>query len=682
MRAPAALLCLLSALPALHASRPLQVDDLYRVQRVAAPQLSAAGAAAWQVGTVDLAANKVLTRIWFKAPAGEASALDLGEGSQSAPRFSPDGARLAYQSGGQVWILDLGTRERKQLTRLAGGASGQVWSPDGKWIAFHSTTVPSGGEAENEAYLKAQKERKATGKHYAALMYRHWNAWKNPAQVDHLFVVPADGSAPPRDLTAGVPYDVPNFVGGGAGADYAFSPDSRHIAFSAHPEQAKAVSTNGEIFEVAVAGGPIRKLSTNPAMDETPRYSPDGRHLAWRAQRRPGFEADRWELVVLDRASGRIVRSTSALDRSIGTFAWSGASVVMAVPEAGRQNLHRWDPGADRPRPLTRGLMVEDFALAADGRTALALVSDTATPPDLYTVDLATGTAARATRHNEALAAELGLNRVEPLAVAGAKGKDGRAPQVHSWILKPVGYDPAKKYPVAFIIHGGPQGAWNDSWHARWNAQAWAGRGYLTVLPNPRGSTGWGQRYCDEISGDWNGLVIQDLMNVLDGVLRTFPGADPARVVAAGGSYGGYAVNWLAGHRPERFAAFVTHAGIYNTESMQLGTEELWFPRWEFKGWPWESAANAQRWRSQSPSTGAAGFRKPHLVVHGELDYRVPVTEAYQLFNVLQVRGVPSELLVYPDEDHFILKPQNSKQWFETVLGWFDRWAKPGAPAR
>jgi dipeptidyl aminopeptidase/acylaminoacyl peptidase len=229
---------------------------------------------------------------------------------------------------------------------------------------------------------------------------------------------------------------------------------------------------------------------------------------------------------------------------------------------------------------------------------------------------------------------------------------------------------------VAYVIHGGPQGSWDDSWHGRWNAQSWAGRGFITVLPNPRGSTGFGQKFTDQISGDWNGLVIKDLLLGLDAALKAYPSADPKRVVAAGGSYGGYAVNWLAGHNPDRFAAFVSHAGLFNLSSMNLTTEELWFPRWEFKGWYWESPKTKALWDSLSPSTGAAGFKKPMLVIHGELDFRVPVDQGYQLFQVHQLRGIPSELLVFPDECHFIQKPRNAKLWYETVLGWFDRYGK------
>jgi dipeptidyl aminopeptidase/acylaminoacyl peptidase len=662
---------LFTASLALLASRPLQVDDLFRVQRVTDPQLSATGALAYQVGTVDFAANRTLTRIWFQAPGGAAKELDLGGGSQSRPRFSPDGGRLAYQTGGQVWLVDLGTREKRQLTRQSGGAEGHTWSPDGRWLAFLGTTVPSGHEAENAAYLKAREEAKVTGRLYTTLTYRHWNAWKDPRQVSHLFLVPADGSAPPRDLTAGFTTDVPNYADVSAGDGYAWAPDSRALAFESAPDQAKATSTNGEIYEVALASGQVRKLSDNPAMDNTPRYSPDGQFLAWRAQRRAGFESDKFELWVLDRASGKVVRTTQALDQSFGDYQWQGGDLVGVCERQGYADLFRWDGQA--VRRLSSDLHIEGFALAGDH--AVVVSTSLSTPPDLYTLDFKSGLAVRASKHNAALAAELGLNAPEVLWV-DTLPVDGKPTRTQAFILKPVGYDPTKSYPVAFVIHGGPQGAWADSWHPRWNAQAWAGRGFLTVLPNPRGSTGFGQAYTDAISGDWNGAVMTDLMNTLDAVLKQFPNADPRRVVACGGSYGGYATNWLAGHQADRFAAFVTHAGIFNTESMQLGTEELWFPRWEFKGWPWESAEAKARWQAQSPSSAIARMTKPMLVSHGELDYRVPATEAFQLYNTLQIRGVPSQLLYFPDETHFVAKPQNSKLWYDTVLAWCEQWTK------
>ncbi len=656
---------------ALLASRPMRVDDLFKVKRVTDPQVSAAGALAYQVGTVDFAANKTVTRIWFKGTGSPAKELDLGSGSQSRPRFSPDGRRLAYLSGGQVWIVDLGSKRKRQLTKLSGGAGGQTWSPDGQWIAFLSTTVPSGHEAENAAYLKAKEESKVTGRLYTTLTYRHWNEWKDPRQVSHLFLVPVDGSAVPRDLTAGFTTDVPNYADVAAGDGYAWAPDSRALAFESAPDQAKATSTNGELYEVAITGGPAKQLTDNPAMDSTPRYSPDGKYLAWRAQRRPGFESDKFELWVMDRATGGVVRTTQAFDQSFGDFQWQGTDLLGVCERQGHADLYRWDGSA--LQRLSTDLHIEGFTLEKD--EAVVASTSLTTPPDLYTLDLKSGKLARLTRHNEALAAELGLNKAEDLWVDTVP-LEGGPTRAHAFIIKPVGYDPAKRYPVAFIIHGGPQGDNADSWHPRWNAQAWAGRGFLTVLPNPRGSTGFGQAYTDAISGDWNGAVMTDLMNTLDAVLKLYPNADPRRVVACGGSYGGYATNWLAGHQPDRFAAFVTHAGIFNTESMQLGTEELWFPRWEFKGWPWESPETKARWQSQSPSSAIAKMTKPMLVIHGELDYRVPVSEAFQLYNTLQLRGVPSELLYFPDEYHFVIKPQNSKLWYETVLGWCERWTR------
>ncbi len=656
---------------ALLASRPLQVDDLFKVKKVTDPQLSAAGTLAYQVGTVDFAANKTMNRVWFKPVGGEAKELDLGTGSQTRPRFSPDGKRLAYQSGGQVWLVDLGTKEKKQLTKLSGGAIGQTWSPDGKWVAFLSTTVPSGHEAENVAYLKAKAESKVGGRLYTTLSYRHWNEWKDAKQVSHLFVVPADGSAAPRDLTVGFTTDVPNYADVSAGDGYAWAPDSKALAFESAPDQPKATTTNGEIYEVGVGGGSIKKRSDNPAMDNSPRYSPDGRYLAWRAQRRPGFEADTWELWVMDRVTEKIVRTTQAFDQSFGDYQWQGADLVGTCERQGHTDLFRWD--GKTVQRLSTDLHVEGFALAQD--QAVVTSTSLTTPPDLYTLDLKTGKTARASKHNEALATDLGLNQGEDLWIHTVP-VDGKPAKTHAFIVKPVGYDPAKTYPVAFVIHGGPQGAWADAWHPRWNAQAWASRGFITVLPNPRGSTGFGQAYCDAISGDWNGAVMTDLMNTLDAVLKQYPNADPKRVIAAGGSYGGYAVNWIAGHYPERFAAFVTHASIFNTESMQLGTEELWFPHWEFKGWPWDNAETKARWQAQSPSSAIAQMTKPMLVIHGELDYRVPVTEAFQLYNTLQVRGIPSQLLYFPDEAHFVAKPQNSKLWYETVLGWCERWTK------
>ncbi len=660
---------------AILAQRPLQVDDLFKVKRVADPQVSATGTLAYQVAFADPIANKISTKIWLKAAGSEPRELDFGPGNQSRPRFSPDGKRLAYQAGGQIWILDLASGAKRQLTQMSGGASNQVWSPDGNTLAFLSTTVLSGVEAEHAAHLKAEAERKMSGRHIKSLMYRHLQSYRDPKQYSHLFVVKVDGSEPPRDLTAGLAQDVPDFGGTAEGDGFDWAPDGERIAFGSHPEAAKAVSTNGEIYEVSLGGGPLTKLTTNPAMDNTPRYSPDGKFLAWRTQRRPGYEADKWELAILDRATKKLIHPTASFDRRVDGFAWEGGGIVFKAEDKAQKPLWRWDPGKS-PVKLTERLHVDAFALYPGGSKALAQINNSATPVDLFEIDLRTGKASRATSHNLALAEELKLNRGEDLWTKGVPSKDGSVPDIHALVIKPVGWDPAKRYPVALVIHGGPQGVNADQWHVRWNLQSWAGRGFLVVAPNPRGSTGFGQKLTDEVCGDWGGRPIGDMLKLLDAALKKYPNADPKRVVGCGGSYGGYAVNWLAGHHPDRFAAFVSHAGIFNTLSMQLATEEMWFPKWEFNGFPWDSPATKALWEKHSPHNAYAKFKKPMLVIHGELDYRVVYTDALQLFNVHQLRGIPSEMLLFPDEGHFVAKPANSKYWYETVMGWCERWTK------
>ncbi|MDP2877835.1 MAG: S9 family peptidase [Holophaga sp.] len=659
------------------AARPLQVDDLFKVKRLGDPQISVAGDRAYVVSIPDVTTNAITSKIWFQAAGKPAQALELGAGSQGRPRFSPDGKRLAFESDGQVWVMDLSTQKCTQITTLSGGAEGHIWSPDGTMLAFTSTTVPSGNDAENAAYLKSKGERKTTGMVFDTLMYKHWMNWRDANQVSHIFVVKAEANAAPKDLTAGWTQDAPGFNSAhvAAGDDISWSPDSQTLAFASNLEAGKGVSTNHEIFEVKATGGPIRKLSENPAADSTPRYSPDGKYLAWRAQRVPGFESDIWELWVMDRATSKVVRTTQSFDAQVGEFEWTGNDVLFTAVDKSHQALFRWD-GKTQPKAITKNLFVASFTSMPGGKKVLSMVNDSATPPDLYEIDLASGAAVRATNHNEALTKELGLNRAESLWFKGAVGPDGKAPMVHTLILKPVGFDPAKKYPVVFLVHGGPQGSNEDNWHPRWNYQVFAGQDFIVVMPDPRGSTGYGQEFTNQISGDWSGLVMGDLMNVLDGVLKTVPQADSKRVIAAGASYGGYAMNWMAGHYADRFAAFISHAGIFNTQSMQLATEEMWFPKHEFNGFPWDSPETKALWEKHSPHNAYANFKKPMLVIHGMRDFRVVYTEALQLYNVHQLRGIPSQLLIFPDEGHFVAKPANAKLWFETMLAWCNKWGK------
>ncbi|HXC18093.1 MAG TPA: S9 family peptidase [Holophagaceae bacterium] len=669
----------------LAASRPMTIDDMFKVARVAAPAVSVTGDIAYQVGMVDLAANKVHTQIWirhYNSFIDRPDALEVGSGNQSSPRFSPDGKSLSYEQGGQLWIVDLSTMKARQLTKLEGGASTARWSPDGKWIAFLSTTVPSGDATENAAYLKAQSEKKSDGRLIKNLMFRHWTEWKDPMQRTHLFVVSVDGSTAPKDVTAGLPYDVPTPFDFASGDDFDWSPDSKKLAFAANPEQDTATSTNGDIFEVAVDSGKSVNLSKfNLAQDSTPRYTPDGKSLVWRAQRDPGHESDKFELWLYDRAAKKVVATTQKADISVNEFHFRAGRVLFTADQAAQEELFSWDPATGAVAQLTHGLAIGAFEPAPDG-SIVAQISSTATPPDVYRLDPTTWTSTRLSHHNEALAKELGLNRAESFWFQGDAGPDVapgrtqvRPPQIQMLVVKPVNYDPAKKYPMAFLIHGGPQGQWADSWSNRWNPEVWAnaGEGFITVMVNPRGSTGRGQAFCDEISGDWNGRVMGDLMLGLDAALAKVPNADPKRVAAAGASYGGYAINWIAGHYADRFACFICHDGVYNLDSMTTTTEELWFPKWENKGWPWQDRAV---YDTASPHLFAKNFKKPMLVVQGEQDFRVPIEEGLQNFQTHQLMGIPSELLYFPDEGHWVLKPANSKLWHETVLGWMEQWTK------
>ena len=680
MRRILPLAAILLAAP-LIAGRPMIIDDMFKVARVAAPAVSVTGDIAYQVGTVDLAANKVHTQIWIRWAArnngilDRPHALEVGSGSQSSPRFSPDGKLLSYEQGGQLWIVDPVTRERRQLTKLEGGASTARWSPDGKWIALLSTTVPSGDAAENAAYLKAQGEKKSDGRLIKNLMFRHWTEWKDPMQRTHLFVVPVDGSAAPKDVTAGLPYDVPTPFDFASGDDFDWSPDSKKLAFAANPEQDKAISTNGDIFEVALDGGkPVDVSASNLAQDSTPRYTPDGKSIVWRAQRVPGHESDKFELWMYDRAAKKVTATTQKADVSVNEFHFRAGKVLFTADQAAQEELFSWDPATGSVAQLTHSLDIGAFAPAPDG-SIVAQISNTATPPDVYKLDPSTWASTRVSHHNEALAKELGLNRAESLWFEGAAGKDGKSERIQALVVKPVNYDPAKKYPMAFLIHGGPQGQWADSWSNRWNPEVWAnaGGGFITVMVNPHGSTGRGQAFCDEISGDWNGAVMTDLMKGLDAAFAKFPNADPKRVAAAGASYGGYAINWIAGHYSDRFACFICHDGVYNLDAMTTTTEELWFPKWENEGWPWQTR---KAYDGASPHLFAKNFKKPMLVVQGEQDFRVPIEEGLQNFQTHQLMGIPSELLYFPDEGHWVLKPANSKLWHETVLGWMERWTK------
>jgi dipeptidyl aminopeptidase/acylaminoacyl peptidase len=497
----------------------------------------------------------------------------------------------------------------------------------------------------------------------------------------------------PRDLTPG-DHDVPPFNLGGQDM-YAISPDGQELAYTSNIDEVEATSTNNEIFVVPIIAAAVsgesppqpKKISTSPGSDAMPLYSPDGKYLVWRSQARAGFESDRWRLFVQDRQSEKTRDVTEKFDRSVGSFTWTITPrprekpirpILFAAEDQGESPLFLVDPGEGEPPFKYGGLHADDLVFVTGGELGTLFFTKMSikAPNEIWRMVFPTAEGKRTTEPvthmNDALLSTIDMQPLESFTFKGANDED-----VQGFMMKPPGFDPKKKYPLKFLIHGGPQGAWGNSWTYRWNAELFAstgndGNGYVVVMINFHGSTGYGQKFTDSISGDWGGKPFVDLMKGLDYVEKTYPFIDKNREAALGASYGGWMTNWLLGHT-DRFKCIVTHDGIFNTESAYGTTEELWFPEWEFKGPPWKQR---ELYRKFSPHLFADKFKTPTLVVHGQNDYRLDVSEGFQLFTTLQRMKVPSKMLYFPDEGHWVLKPQNSRLWYKTVNDWVDQWCK------
>jgi len=655
--------------------QPFDAQALLSLTRIGDARVSPDGqTVAFTAQTIDIDKNIKPTHICVMPLGGGVPKKITAEGTANTnPRWSPDSKSIYFISnrggGSQVWVMDSNGGGARQITSLATEADGVLVSPDGKTLVFTSEVYPEcTDDACNKKRLDAENASKVKARIYTSLLYREWNQWYG-ARRKHLFAMPVSGGAA-KDLTPG-PREVPPFSIGGGG-DYAISPDSTEVCFVMNPDDDLATSTNSELYAVPIAGGEARRITTNAAADNGPVYSPDGKHLAWRAQARPGYESDRWRLMVMERATGKLSIPTESLDRSIGAIAWTPDStrIVFSMEDRGRNVFQMIPATGGGARTIVSGSShLDDPQFTPDGKTLIYASQSGSRPVEIYRAGSAGGAPVEMTRLNDAVFEKYHLTPLEEFEVEGAEGT-----RVSSFLVKPYGFQATKKYPVLFLIHGGPQGAWGESWTYRWNAQVFAGAGYVVVMPNPRGSTGYGQRFTDEINGDWGGRAAADIMAVADYVAKQ-PYVDATRMAAAGGSYGGYMVNWLLGHT-DRFKAFVSHAGVYDLRSMFGETEELWFPLWEFRNAPWDDPEMYAKW---SPSYYAKEFRTPTLVMHGELDYRVPYGQGLQLFTALKMRKVPAKLLLFPDEGHWIGKPQNSLLWYRTFLDWIGEWTKPAA---
>lgn len=653
--------------------KALTFDDFIKIKRLSDPQLSPDGKKlALVITTMDLEANRGQSDIYLvTADRGEIGPLAVSPAADFFPRWSPDGNQLAFISSrsgsAQVWLMPASGGQPRQLTDFPGGVNSFSWSKSGKYLLVTSPVFPDCPDLEaNRKKFEEQEKSKVKARIYDHLLFRHWNAWFDGTR-SHLFLIPLDGGRP-LDLTPG-DYDTPPIALGGE-LDFAISPDEKEIAFvrNIDPEFKLGLGTNNDIFLTAPGGQKIEKLTESRANDIDPKYSPDGRYLAYRAMARPGFEADKLALIIYDRQKKTFRNLTENLDYSLSEFLWSpdSKSVYFLCEEKARTALFKLTVATGKIEKILDGHFLSSLRLAPDGRTMYALKQSLNHPSDLYALDLTTRKLRQITDVNAELLAGLEMNQAEDFWF------ESEGDKVHGLLLKPPFFDPNKKYPLVMLIHGGPQNAWSDNFHYRWNAQMFAARGYVVAMVNFHGSTGYGQAFTDSISGDWGGKPYRDIIKAVHYLQDNYPFIDREKLGAAGASYGGYMIDWIAG-QTDIFDCLVSHSGVFDLRSEYGATEELWFPEWEYRGTPW---TNPEMYQKFSPSSYVQNFKTPTLVVHSANDFRVPLEQGLQFFTSLQRMGVPSRLLYFPDEDHFVQKPLNARLWWKTVLDWLDKYLK------
>jgi dipeptidyl aminopeptidase/acylaminoacyl peptidase len=697
-------------------------EDLQQMKRLGDTAVSPDGKwLAYSVTTVNLNQNTKTAELWIQAIAGgDAKKLGGTRPGDSGIQFAADGHSVLFLSGRsgsqQVWTAEFdpatgATANPKKLTAISTEAGDAIWSPDGRSVLFTSSVYPdcpaitpadfAAGDKCNADHDAALASSKVKAQVFTHLLYRHWDHYTGDKR-SHLFLLSVE-SGGIRDLTPNDPRDVPPFSLDGGGCGCAFAPDSKELAFTENFDPEPATSISAKIFTLDLtnpAAKPIA-ISTSTGGNFNPAYSPDGKYIAWRSEARAGYESDQFRLAVYDRAAKPVKDLLPKFDRWVDEFAWSKCtdSIYFTSGNHGKEGIY------------IAGTRGEEVSLVAhDGEFSnLTLLSNNSCKPSLAGMDRVMATQMKVDQPsefvhisnsdlahpvegqpgdintelnleihsishlNDALLAQLDLPKMEDFWFTASDGT-----KVQGFLIRPPGFDPAKKYPLKFLIHGGPQGAWGDAWSYRWNAELFAANGYVVVMINPRGSTGYGQKFVDGVNGDWGGKPYTDLMQGLDYAEQHYAFIDKSRECALGASYGGFMANWILGHT-DRFRCIVSHDGMFNPESAYGSTEELWFNEWEFKGKPWDyygKPDGENPFRKWSPALSAKNFKTPTLVIHSQLDYRLDVAEGFQLFTTLQRLNVPSKMLYFPDEGHWVLKPQNSQLWYKTVNDWVDQWTK------
>jgi dipeptidyl aminopeptidase/acylaminoacyl peptidase len=655
------------------APKGLTVDDMLAMQRVSDPAVSPDGKhVAFSVRDTDVEGNRGRLDVWLASIDGTGvKRLTTSPDNDQDPQWSPDGHWIYFVSSrtgsSQVWRISPYGGEAEQVTKLPIDVDGFKIFPDGKRLVLALDVWPDAKSLADSAKRDADREkRKVKARAYDGLLFRHWDRWED-GKFSHLYVWSSDADV--RDLTPGQLTDSPTHPFGGM-EQVSISGDGKWIAYQLRVGGREiAWTTNTDIMLVPADGKskPVDLTAENKAYDEDPQWSPDGKQLAFAMMVRPGFEADRRRLAVIDAATKKLRVVTEPWDRSINGYSWApdGRTIYATADNVGNTSLYAIDVASGAAKLLVdKGSNVSPHAVG----DRIVFVRGTLKMPDeLFTVRANGEDMKQLTHLNDARVAQIAWGKYEQFSFKGAKGET-----VYGYVVEPAGGVTGGKVPVAFLIHGGPQGSFGDHFHYRWNPEVFAGHGYGAVMIDFHGSTGYGQAFTDAISGDWGGAPYEDLMLGLDAALAKYPWLDGSRVAALGASYGGYMINWING-KTDRFKALVCHDGIFDTRMGYYDTEEVWFPEWEHRGTPWDKPEEFAKW---NPAELIKNWKTPTLVIHGGLDFRIPETHGIAAFTALQRRGVPSRFLEFPDENHWVLKPQNSKLWHEQVLGWIDRFTK------
>jgi len=651
---------------------PFGIDDLLKIYRISDPQVSPDGK--WIVFSAakpNLKENKIPRDLWMvPADGGKPRRLTNDPNTDYGTRWFPDGKRIAYISvhnkSAQIWTMNPFSGKRRKFSHLPVDVDNLGISPDGRLFSFTADVYQDCATLKCTAEKDKNKEKDPVKvRAYDELIFRHWDRWED-GKRGHLFVMSTSGGKP-VDLTPGLKSDVPTRPWGGP-EEIAFSPDSMEIAFTTKEEKNPAVHTNADIFAVNIRTHQKRCLTCeNRGWDSGPSYSPDGRYMAYQSMERPGYESDKLRIMLLDLRTGKKRDLSKKLDRQLRSFAWSpdGATIYAPAADEGEQPIFAFDVNTGEVKKV-----IENHHNASITATSDSLVftqNSFITPNEIFTSGTDGSNITQITDMNGPVLANVIMSEPEKFWFKGAGGA-----KIQGWFFKPVGFREGNEYPLAYFIHGGPQWPWSDRFHYRWNMEIAAGAGYAAATVNFHGSPGFGQKFTDSIRGDWGGKPYKDIMKGLNYVLKKHKWIDPKRMCALGASYGGYMVNWMEGHT-DRFACMVNHDGEFSSSAAYYTTEELWFPEWDMKGTPFDNPKNYEKW---SPDRFVKNWKTPMLVIHGAKDYRVVDTEGLSAFTALRRRGIPARLLYFPDEGHWVLKPQNSKRWHDEVYSWMDGWTK------